>query len=73
MIDIFSLYSRLQIFCPKLSFLAKHSVYKISVIMLIISFVMNIPINMSRQTIAKSFKINSNETLILETFGKIMK
>jgi len=57
---------------PKLKFLAKVSVYKISVVIVLFAFIINIPINLSRQAISVSFKIGSNTTTLLQTYGNIL-
>jgi len=72
LMDIFILYDRIHILYPKLKFLAKVSVYKISVVIFLFAFIINIPINLSRQAITVPFKIGSNTTTLLQTYGNIL-
>ena len=69
-IDVYIVFSRIQVLYPKLKFLAKASIYKIALTITVFSVFLNIPINMGRQVTKVPFKIESNETTILETIGK---
>lgn len=69
--DIFIVYDRLQMFCPKLKNFAKTSIYLIALIMIVICFTINIPINLSRQVVSFPFRIESNTTSYLKAYGKI--
>ncbi len=70
--DIFILYTRIQIFCPKLKFLAKVSAYKIGALIMLFALIMNLPVDLSRQVVNTSFKIDSNVTTVLYTYGKLI-
>jgi len=68
--DIFISYGRIQMLYPKLTFMAKTSVYKISTFLFVLCCFVNIPTIISRQNIKVEFKINSNTTTVLYAFGK---
>jgi hypothetical protein len=67
--DMLIVYTRIQILYPRLKFLAKVSVYKISAVILLICVVINIPINLGKQVVKERFNLGSNTTLVLETYG----
>ncbi len=69
--DIFISYGRIQMLYPKLKFMAKASVYKIAALLLFSCCLVNIPTIISRQNFKVEFKIDSNATTSLYTFGKI--
>ncbi len=69
--DIFILYGRIQMLSSKLELFSKVSVYKIAIIIVIFSMIVNIPINLGRQVIKVPFRIESNVTSVLEAYGKI--
>jgi len=68
--DIFISYGRIQMLYPKLKLMAKTSVYKISTFLLVLCCFVNIPTIISRQNIKVEFRIDSNTTTVLYTFGK---
>jgi len=69
--DMLIVYTRIQMLYPRLTFLAKVSVYKISAVILLICVVVNMPINLGKQVVKERFNLGSNTTLVLETYGCI--
>ena len=71
--DIYIVYSRIQVLYPKWKFLVKTSINKIALVMIIFCVLVNVPINLGRQVIKTTFRIESNATTTLETYGKKLK
>lgn len=67
--DILILLKRIQLIYPKLKLFRKTPVNRIAFVMLVFCFIINIPIILSRGIIKVPFKIESNETELLETYG----
>ena len=71
--DIMLVYSRIELLTNKFKFVAKTSVKKITLAILAFSVLINIPINLGRQVTKLPFRIESNETIYLETYGNFKK
>ncbi len=69
-LNSFMVYSRVQVLHTRLKFLAKTSIFKIIFFIFIFCVILNIPINLGRSVINRSFKIQSNFTTIVGSYGK---
>jgi len=67
--DIYIIYGRIQVLYPKLKLFAKTSISRISLGILAFCFIINIPINLSRDVVKIPLKIESNKTTIFEAYG----
>ncbi len=68
-LDLFIVYTRIQMLCPRLKFLSKTSIYLVSFLIFIFSVAINVPINLSRTMVTTSFQIRPNSTSVLGTYG----
>ncbi len=71
-LDIFIVYGRIQVLCPKLKFLGKICAYKISVLIIVLSILINLPPNLGRQLDKLTLNLEKNQTLFLSKYGNTL-
>jgi len=72
--DIYIAYTRVQAFKPEYTFLKTVSIRRCSLLIVIFSFLIPLPINISREVLTYEFKLNAtNTSLVLYTYSKLLK
>ena len=71
--DIYITYTRIQVFKPNYKFLSQTPVQTVAFSIIIISIVITLPINISRQVITYQFEMTeTNTSIVLHTYGKLL-
>jgi hypothetical protein len=70
--DVVIAYERVQVLSPRMNFLGRFSIKKIAFVAFVLSLLVNVPVNVGRELQKKAFRIESNKTTILRTYGKII-
>ncbi len=68
-LDIYIVYGRIQTLCPKVKLFAKTSIYKVSILIMLLSIIINVPPNLGRQTNQHIFYFITNQSLTLFNYS----